>query len=73
MVPSLHSFASAAGIHDDIQPVAKIEELHIAGGFVFWVLAVEHGEHCRAFVEVCNWRLGKVISVRTHPLVSITV
>ena len=69
--PSLHFFASAGGMHEDIQPIVKIPKLHVAGQYVFWVLFVEHGEHLRVFVEVCNWRMGKVISVRNHPLVSM--
>ena len=67
MLPSLHSFAPGAGISDDIKPTANITELHIAGQYVFWVLAVEHGEHRRVSVEACNWRTGTVISVRTYP------
>ncbi|KAM5541125.1 hypothetical protein V8D89_005054 [Ganoderma adspersum] len=60
--PSLHFFASAAGMHEGILPMANIVELHIKGQYIIWELAATHGELCSMSVEVCDWRMGTVIS-----------
>ncbi|KAM5541124.1 hypothetical protein V8D89_005053 [Ganoderma adspersum] len=69
MLPSLHLFAPAAGINDDIMPLANIVELQVAGRYIIWELTVAHGELRSVFVEVCDWRTGKVtsrIDIGTH-------
>ena len=58
--------ASGTGTDDAgaIQPMVKIVELHIAGPYVIWELAVTRGELRSVLVEVCDWRAGEVIAVR---------
>ena len=64
----MHVFSGLPGMGTDdagaIQPIMKIVELHITGPYVIWELAVTHGELRSVFVEVCDWRAGKVIAVR---------
>ena len=44
--------------------MVKIVELHIAGRYVIWELAVTRGELRSVLIEVCDWRAGEVIAVR---------
>ncbi|PIL34943.1 hypothetical protein GSI_02730 [Ganoderma sinense ZZ0214-1] len=61
--PALQFVAPALpGIDDDVPPTVKIVELHIAGPYVIWEVAVIRGEFRSVFVEACNWRTGDVIS-----------
>ncbi|PIL28690.1 hypothetical protein GSI_08734 [Ganoderma sinense ZZ0214-1] len=46
----------------EIQPVAQIVELHIAGQHVIWEVAVMRGDQRSVFVEVYDWKAGEVIS-----------
>ena len=68
--PSMHIFSrltTSRTATDDarvIQPIVKIVELHIAGRYVIWELAVTRGEFRSVLVEVCDWRAGEVIAVR---------
>ena len=60
------------GMQDDLlQPDVDVEWLHIAGKYVMWELCVRHGDFRRMYVEVCEWKTGEVISVRTFPLLRL--
>ena len=63
----MNVLAPATEIHNNIQPVANIVALYIAGQYVIWELAVRRRDIQSVFVDVCNWTTGEVISVRTSP------
>ena len=69
MLPSMR-VSSPTGTYD-MEPMASIEELHIAGEIVIWELAVTERDEFRTaiavFVGACNWRTGELISVRAPP------
>ncbi|KAM5539530.1 hypothetical protein V8D89_006802 [Ganoderma adspersum] len=60
-LPSVNVLAPAE-IHNNIQPMANVVALYIAGQYVIWELVVRRGEIQSVFVDVCNWRTGDVIS-----------
>ena len=68
----MNIFAPATEIHSNMQPVANVVAVHITGQYVIWELAVRRGDIQSVFVDVCNWRTGDVISVRTSPLLPST-
>ena len=58
-------------LEDLLQPDVDVEGLHIASKYVIWELSVIPSDFRRMYVEVCKWRTGEMISVRTFPLLRL--
>lgn len=57
---------------DDTQVTVVVHELRIIGKFVVWELAVTHNKFCSVSIRVCNWRTGKMITVRSSTYASVS-